>query len=455
MLKLITTEDFGWDEQAVSLFRPYSRGIEHPAGVKVASALAAELDALVPDKNETLVHTLAVGSTERYGPNRNGDGFRREENKLAHDRFVKNGHVFKHHQNKDPAKAVGTIKLSAYSDEMDRIELVIGLDNDKCRDEIHRAAQGKDLPGSMGCKVAFDVCSICKHKAPSPKSYCEHAKYAMTSIMDDGRQVYVDNPDPGYFDWSLVGRPADRIAFGTTIKTAAFDDHFVFSTELAKYAGLIVPACFADECRTEDKLAALGKLAEIEKEIEGTLTPLSVDGDLCGGLPMAGELSDEDAKKLKDAGIGPAMAALHAAKVLLPLKDFLKLVSADREDLSDMADDVEDQLPGAFSDLIEDGDPGDLFDGVGELPPGLGPILDRVSDAFGMGDIPLGRRVTVTIIRGTPAPKRRAKTAADDEVARGIARLYTQYKLAVVAHPSNQADQALLRAAVLQNYYST
>lgn len=454
-VKLITTEDYGWDESPVSLFRPWSRGIENPAGVKVASVLEKELAELKPDKGETLIHTLAVGSTERYGPNRNGDGFSRGENKTAHVRFVKNGHVFKHHQNKDPAKACGSIKLSAYNDDMDRIELVISLNNAKCSDEIQKLASGKDLPGSMGCRVAHDVCSICQHKAPSPKEYCDHAKLAMTRILDDGRQVYVDNPDPHYFDWSLVGRPADRIAYGYGIKTASFDDPFLFSTELAKMAGLVLPDSLLGSERIATKLAVLGKLSAMEKEIEAKLTPMD---SAIGSATPCDVLPKSDAKKLKGAGLPNVMEALHKCQVVLPVKDFLRLISADRdEDLSEYADEVSGELPGIFSEMSAD--PDDMldefgFDGGGEcLPPSIPPIIDNLIDSFGMGAQPLGRRVTVTIIKGGPVSERVTKTASDDTAVKGLARLYGQYKLGALTHPANVSDDAVLRASVVQHYY--
>jgi hypothetical protein len=454
-IKLITTEDFGWDEAPVSLFHRWSRGIEMPRGVKVASVLCEEVSKLKPKKNETLVHTLAVGSTDRYGPNRNGDGFTREWNKKAHDRFVKNGHVFKHHANKDPAKACGSIKLSGYNEDMDRIELIIGLDNVKCADEIQQLSSGRDLPGSMGCRVAFDVCSICQHKAPSPKEYCSHAKLAMTRILDDGRQVYVDNPDPHYFDWSLVGRPADRIAYGYGIKTASFDDPFLFSTELAKMAGLVLPDSMLEEERQSIKLAILGKLSAMEKEIEAKLTPVD---DALGSSMCSGALSSSDAKALKGIGLPNAMELLHSAQVILPAKDFLKLISADQqEDLSEYSSQVESQLPGIFGEMQDD--PDDMldtfgFDGGGQCcPPGIGSLINNMIDSFGMGPQPLGRRVTVTIIKGKPISGRVVKTASDDMAVKGLARLYAQYKLGALSHPANVSDDALLRASVVQHYY--
>jgi hypothetical protein len=41
-----------------------------------------------------------------------------------HPTFMR-GHVFKHHQNTDPAKSIGVIKAAAYNPEMHRGELII------------------------------------------------------------------------------------------------------------------------------------------------------------------------------------------------------------------------------------------------------------------------------------------------------------------------------------------
>jgi len=62
------------------------------------------------------------------------------------------------------------------------------------------------------CKVAYDVCKICKNKAKNRSEYCDHAKYAMGQVMSDGRRVGVDNPRPKFFDISYVKRGADRAA---------------------------------------------------------------------------------------------------------------------------------------------------------------------------------------------------------------------------------------------------
>lgn len=68
------------------------------------------------------------------------------------------------------------------------------------------------MVATHNCKIAFDVCSICGHRAKHAAEYCEHAKYAMRKTLADGRKVCVFNPNPRFFDHSHVNVPADKIA---------------------------------------------------------------------------------------------------------------------------------------------------------------------------------------------------------------------------------------------------
>lgn len=67
--------------------------------------------------------------------------------------------------------------------------------------------------------MAVHNCSICHNNAKTAAVYCEHAKYAMGTVYDDGRRVYVSNPRPRFFDQSHVMIPADKIA-GAMMKVA-------------------------------------------------------------------------------------------------------------------------------------------------------------------------------------------------------------------------------------------
>jgi hypothetical protein len=389
--------------------------------------------------------------------NRNGDGFRASELKRKHPTFVKNGNVYENHRNKDPKKRIGEIKLSAYNEQMGRAELIFSLHKDKAEKHIQKLAKGEDLSGSMGCRVIEDVCQICLSRAPSPASYCEHAKLAMTKVLADGRQVYVDNPDPDFFDWSIVGRPADRIAYQFSVKTAGFGNlEVVNSVDLAKQAGLYLPVEYvierADQ-RVRRKYATLKKLSEIEKEVETKLTPLDVkvrDADRSDE-----ELSEGDVKLLKSKGLNEVLSALSEAKIVLPIRDFLKLVTdKNYNEAESLADDVEDSLPGIFTRLLDEEAESCCSDGSFDCDqaPNFGAsisrLVDRLLPQLGMGELPLGKRIAISIIRAKPKLSREVRP---DPAVEGLARFYARYKLAVLCHPGNESDGLMQRAVVLQN----
>ena len=63
------------------------------------------------------------------------------------------------------------------------------------------------------CKVAYDVCSICGNKAKRRDEYCAHIRHDKKKIYPDGKQPYMINYNPTFFDISIVKRRADRIAY--------------------------------------------------------------------------------------------------------------------------------------------------------------------------------------------------------------------------------------------------
>lgn len=127
--------------------------VEDPATItKQASTIfGCDYSDLKPDAEHVGIHVVALGAAERYGANRNSDAWTKEACQRYHDTFVKHGHVYRHHRNRDPLKAIGTIKASAYNDEMDRVELFIHADKDKARDELNRLDKEGEIPFSMAC----------------------------------------------------------------------------------------------------------------------------------------------------------------------------------------------------------------------------------------------------------------------------------------------------------------
>ena len=191
-----------------------------------------------PSKHGIYVLVNAMGAGEIWGSNINGDHFpERElihapsdwEGLSVHDmrRVGKDweygfptfmgAHPYKHHVNKDPSRAFGRVDVAAWNPKMRRVELVVYLDRELCKrfdayDIIERIERGEFPDVSMGCKVPYDVCSICQHRSKTPKDYCDHAKNMMNAILPDGRKVFVYNPRPRFFDISFVFIGADKTA---------------------------------------------------------------------------------------------------------------------------------------------------------------------------------------------------------------------------------------------------
>jgi len=159
-----------------------------------------------------IVNALSAG--EYYGPNRNGDYFPEEALKAHHRTFEEYGHVYKHHQNKDPKKAMGRVIFSNYNDHMKRVELVVKLkeDHPDVIQIIKELLQGRLPKTSMGCKVPYDVCSITGQKAKTRNEYSHYLKNMMGAILKDGRRVCALNLKPRFFDLSLVTIPADPVS---------------------------------------------------------------------------------------------------------------------------------------------------------------------------------------------------------------------------------------------------
>lgn len=196
--------------------------------VKTASnALIDYWDGLTPSPDYAYAHVLAMSAVEFYGPNNNGDAFYEADLKAEHPKFVTDANVFLHHINKDPLGAIGKPVFSFYNDEMHRAELILRISKSdpKAAKIIEGLKNNEQLYVSMGVKVPFDVCSICGNKSKTRADYCDHLKYNMKAVLQNGDKVFAYNPSPlNFFDISFVHRPADKIAFVLN-KIAGADGH--------------------------------------------------------------------------------------------------------------------------------------------------------------------------------------------------------------------------------------
>jgi hypothetical protein len=212
--------------------------------------IAAYINAAKKIPGKTQILLTALGAGEYWGCNSNGDYFPELElaypgKEYGYKTFETHAKIYKHHVNKDPTAAYGDVKLSVYNSNYHRVELIVIVDNAKAPDIVEKIDSGIYPEWSMGCRVKYDVCSICGNRARTRGEYCEHLKYYMGRIHPaTGKMVYAINPKPVFFDISQVFIGADKVA------------------------------------KTLKKVASLGgyyKHAEIRKEIPADEPPASVD----------------------------------------------------------------------------------------------------------------------------------------------------------------------------------
>lgn len=164
-----------------------------------------------PPKDWSVYYNRAMGASDTYGPNNNGDAFSRYWLTRRHPTFVSNANLYRHHQAR-PGLEVGKVYESAYHDSLDTVDLLLGAPTSQLLDDEARArAAGGLIATSMGAAVPYDVCSICGHRAKTRLQYCDHARNSMLRLVD-GRLVYVDNPMPTFRDISIVLIGADPIS---------------------------------------------------------------------------------------------------------------------------------------------------------------------------------------------------------------------------------------------------
>ncbi|RKX67341.1 MAG: hypothetical protein DRP42_00655 [Tenericutes bacterium] len=154
-------------ELSVSASQLGGRGIAkryiHPDGYILSSVKKTEtygwsgevFDLSVEEDTSYVASGLSV-----HNSNVNGDWF--PEKALANESdthgyrtFMRYGHPFKHHVNKDPARAYGDrVTLSSYASDMHRVLLIVSLHDNKCFDILNDLANGVYWDVSMGCFLA-------------------------------------------------------------------------------------------------------------------------------------------------------------------------------------------------------------------------------------------------------------------------------------------------------------
>jgi hypothetical protein len=263
------------------------------------------------------VHINAIGAGEVYSANRKGDAFSEQTCKDWHHTFVSEGKNYIHHLNRDPDYNFGKVASSCYNDKMKRIELLVVSNGSEAAakrngghvlpDEfLSKLEKNAEVPVSMGCVIKHDTCSICGNKARTRSEYCDETtcrdpktgeyfpgcKTGLMKIAADGRQQYVDNIEPHFFDISYVGVPADRTGYGFRAdymsKTAAAIPADTILTPIGLDSFRGAPIHVTQMRRVLDKLAAYEQLCSTDPvELSNAYGVFALPSDISLGNKLA------------------------------------------------------------------------------------------------------------------------------------------------------------------------
>jgi hypothetical protein len=319
------------------MYRPGN--LEKTAGT-VHPKVQEWLKSYKPSPNQIVMLVNALGASEYWGQNVNGDVFpwaalihecspkcqsshpvddltRRQLPVYGYQTFL-NAHPFMHHQNKDPSRAFGKVALSVLNHKMKRVELVVILDKNKARQFgaqriIDRIEAGEYPDVSMGCRVPWDQCTICGHKSRTRKDYCSCVReLGMNKVLDDGRKVGVINWYPRFFDISFVFIGADKtakcmakLASGLWVPMSVAEGYEVYGEA---EEGLVKAACGrggrCNEC--PGGCHWMEKTASVPGFYEGTIAAqLITQAEKPEGRKVTPSKVKKLLKKFADAKMGP------------------------------------------------------------------------------------------------------------------------------------------------------
>jgi len=177
------------------------------------------------------------------------------------------------------------------------------------------------------CKIKYDVCTVCGHRAPTRKQYCEHMKFSARQVHSSGTHIGVLNPSPRWFDISAVIKPADQTGF-TLQKVAEASYAVKSSAALGDYLE-----------RVEEKRAALRKIADIDKVIRGVAldhktSPLSEPeaksvrqyrDTVLPALQSMPRIDNKTLSALSKHSLPEVLSTLSAAGVILTTPEFVTM----------------------------------------------------------------------------------------------------------------------------------
>ena len=427
-------------------------------GKQASTIFHMEYEEMKPPKGMTGIHLVALGDSDAYPMNRNGDLFTKKACETYYPTFVKHGHVFEHHRNKDPKKAIGQIKAAAYNPNMHRIELYIWADNEKAHDHLERLEKTGEVSFSMACTVPNDRCSVCGsiRERPGGPGECDHIKWELGKIAEDGTQIGTYNDHPKWFDISFVGRPADRIAWNLKVASGMPEDLTINSSvKQAQVEGYTLPDDLAIESdMAKRKLGIMKKLADAyskcESWISGETKPSGKDKYRFELRKLAGARVDDDTlSRLREYDPHAAFSALGDAGVVMDAHSLFKYAfGPDFKIVEDYVPHVEKAASSVIREAVDTSSCADFcndsrFDASPSWDPhppvsrGLALELLKSAAARGFGTDDAVTSVLEAMASGAEpsfdaSAHVKSAGSVDEAVVRKLARKYAMYKVAAL-----------------------
>lgn len=447
--------------------------IDTDRGIKSAASSLISKDLLEKyrptDDNTACIHLIAMGNSDQYGFNKNGDYFAGDVlEKTAHT-FVTNGHMFREHKNNHPKHAIGTIKHASYdSNGMQRVELIVHMDKKKAPAEYEMAKKGKEMSFSMSCRVPNDRCSVCGNKAKTVPQYCDHLKHNLGRWMEkEAKYAYAYNDEPTFFDISYVANPADRIARHLEI---LFKNDGNAMKKAASAGDIIIPSSVAASIEgvnlnqfSLDEQSMLYKLANAEHYIANIKQATDNRSYACRStypFALMEKLSSDELSTFRSVDPGTLFNNLAKKACVLSFPAWCQYISG-KEDVVDspMFKKAALFLPSVFRDIVTNMSSvipcADCFQSCSDYKASKDPkndmvqnLMDVAEDKFSIKQEPIRRRViNITISIGIPSAERlenQVKEAASCDASYDncldLAQAYGQYQARALCDISNYHD---------------
>tara|TARA_Y100001938_G_scaffold151168_1_gene246801 strand:- start:5758 stop:7581 length:1824 start_codon:yes stop_codon:yes gene_type:complete len=315
MIEKVLTYDYGDNNSEILQ-------LLHPGHLTKTAEYSDELNGFIEslkgNDNKSYALVNALGAGEYFGANKNGDYFPEEVLGKYHKTFEALAHVYRHHVNKDPQKSMGKVVFSHYNPKMKRVELILELDNNKAEDVLYKLDKGHLPSVSMGCRVPYDVCSICNNKAKTRAEYCDHLTKSIGKVLPDGKRVYAVNTMPKFFDISVVTIPADR--------TASFLSKVASDNSGQKIVRSSIEG--SEKLKeTLEKVANLESRAYLNKKVVGKIDAIIPNKKLKDkhGLVAPKKMTEEQMEKLNSYSFSDILSTFMGLQILPHREDFQKL----------------------------------------------------------------------------------------------------------------------------------